>query len=146
MFPTVTSVLQVMASALTDESILLRVPKGSGFEYLLPNPTLTGENLVGKWNKAENRREVAEYFEWAKSYQVFIDALVKAEGRHLLNRRLTEGLGTDYVQPILEKVAAEVAPGAPTRPSFGYVPSIGIVTASASSAMSLPPHTNHGKR
>lgn len=144
-FPNVTSILKVMASALTDEHILLRVPKHNGFEYLLPNPTLMDENLVGKWNKAENKRDVAEYFEWAKSYQGFIDALAKEEGRHFLNRRLTEGLGADYVQPVLEKVVAEVAPGAPSRPRFGYVPSIGIVAASAASAMPLPPHTNHGK-
>lgn len=145
LFPTVTNVLQIMAAALTDEHILLRIPNRNGFEYRLPNPTLTDENLIGKWNKAENKRAVTEYFEWAKSYQIFIAALVKAEGRHILNRRLTEGLGADYVQPVLENVAAEVAPGAPSRPGFGYVPSIGIVAASAASAMPLPLHTNHGK-
>lgn len=142
-FPTLSAVLARMAAGLTDSAILLMEQTREGVKYTLPNPTLTEENLVAKWNDAANRRAVDEYFLWAKDYQLFIEALLKVEGRDRLSNQLTDALGVDYVRPVFDSITQAAAPQSPLRPDFGYKPGLGIITG-ISSAMALPAHTNHG--
>jgi hypothetical protein len=142
-FATLTDVLQVMARGLTDQSILIHEQVGAGVRYRLPNPTLPEENLVAKWNTPTNRRDVEEYFQWAREFQRFIEALAKMEGRHLLSNLLSDGLGKEYVQPVFDKITLAAAPLSPSRSSFGYKPGLGIITG-IGSALPLAAHTNHG--
>ncbi|MBK9989834.1 MAG: hypothetical protein IPP19_03610 [Verrucomicrobia bacterium] len=144
-FQSVYAIFIALADALTDHAILLQIEEHQGKRYILSNPTLPEENLVAKWNIEENKRDVAEFFAWASDYKKFIQALAKAEGRHVLQEQLTSGLGSEQVMPIFKADVEAVAPGSPSRPNFGYVPSLGILgIAAASSAIPLKAHTFHG--
>lgn len=134
-----------LAESLADSSILLTKEIGGKIHYILPNPTLPEENLVEKWNKEEYKQDVSDFFVWAKEYSQFINALARAEGRHVLQNQLSSSLGDDQVLPIFKADALKAAPGNFERISLGYTPKIGI-TGLATSAATLPlkGHTYHG--
>jgi len=144
-FASVYAIVIKLAESLTDSSILLRKEEGRKIRYDLPNPTLPDENLVAKWNLDENQQAVAEFFTWAEDYRKFIIALSQAEGRHVLQEKLSSCLGQDHVLPVFKADALAAAPGNAARSNLAYVPKLGITgLATIATALPLKAHTFHG--
>jgi len=140
-FSSIFAVLETLASHLDDTTILnIQVDGYNRVTYNLPNPTVSGENLVKRWNEPERAKEAEDYFMWVKDYQAFVRSLTRIRGLNWLQPLLSEALGSELVDPVFKRMT-EAVRSTPTRAAVGYTPALGITSAAA---ISIPHHTYDG--